>query len=185
MKPVLLVFLLATLMASGQEVKKVFVGKEQPGATLEHFILRNGRNCDGIWDAARSQIHIVQNSNHVGNLTVKTDEILTRKSLGDGSQVKLYSDVDVAEQVVLRLLQGETAARNRLAVAQKNRDNLHATYGHKDLPRAQYNAVMARYKAADDEVAAAEKAIEATRAAFPKALEAYQKAGGKTQYQLP
>jgi hypothetical protein len=168
-----------------QDAKPEFVSKAQPGAVIEHFTLTGGRVYDGIWDATKSQIHIVVRTNHVGNLPLQPAEILTQKRIGDGSQVGLYSDLDMAEKVLLLNQQNCKAAQLRLATAQQRRDALHQTYGHKDLPRETYNAVMAQYKAADDEIANAEKAVENARAGFAKSQEAYVKVGGKKQYTLP
>jgi|SRR6185369_15886428 len=169
----------------GQELSREFVGKAQPGAVIEHFTLTGGRAYDGIWDATRSQIHIVSKTNHIGNLVVQSSEILARKTVGDGNKVILYSDADMAEKVLLLNQQNFKAAQARLATAQQRRDNLHQTYAHKDLPQATYTAVMAQYKAADDELASAEKAVEGARMGFSKAQNAYAKAGGKKQFTLP
>jgi hypothetical protein len=183
MKGAVLVIFLCSLVSFAQP--KEFVGKAQPGAVLERFTLKGGRSIEGIWDSANSQVHIVSKTNHIGNLPVTADEIVTRKPLGDGSQVKIYSDVDMAEKVLLLHQQNFKAAQARVGTATRNRDNLHATYKGKNLPTATYNTVMAQYKAADDEVASAEKAVEAARSAFSNAQEVYRKAGGKTDYQLP
>jgi hypothetical protein len=185
MKEALLIVLIASWMSFAQEVKKELVGKEQPGAVLEHFTLKGGRTYDGIWDAAKSQIHIIQKSNHVANLPVSSEEILARKKIGDGSTIKIYSDADVAEKVLFLNLQNYKTAQARLAAANRNRDALHTTYKGKNLRKAEYDAVMARYKAADEEANAAEKAVAAAQAGFNKAREAYKKAGGKTEYSLP
>jgi len=183
MRVICLAFVFSAIAAIAQQ--KEFVGKEQPGAALEHFTLKGGRTYDGIWDPAKSEIHIVNKTNHVGNLSVSSDEILTRKNLGDASQVKLYSDVDMAEKVLLLHMQNYRTAQARQATASQRVNNLHQTYGHQNLPTATYNAVMAQYKAADEELANAQKSVDLARAGFSKALEAYQKAGGKTAYQLP
>src|SRR5258708_26674042 len=165
--------------------QKEFVGKEQPGAVLEHFTLKGGRTYDGIWDTAKSQIHIVNKTNHVGNVSVTSDEIVGHRTIGDGSRVKIYSDVDMAEKVLLLHLQNYRAAQARQATATQRVNSLHQTYGHQNLPTATYDAVMAQYKAADAEVENATKTLEAARAGFTKALETYQKADGKTPYSLP
>jgi hypothetical protein len=185
MKKALFVLGFCVLGCPAQPVTKEFVGKEQPGAMIERFSLKGPRTYDGIWDAPKSQIHIVVKTNHVGNLPVSTNDIVARKAVGDGSHVKLYSDVDMAEKVLLLNLQNYKAAQARLAAATRNRDNLHQSNHGKNLPTPAYNAVMVQYKAADDEIANAGKALEAARTAFGKAQEAYQKAGGKTEYSLP
>jgi hypothetical protein len=169
----------------GQDALPQSTGKAQPGAVIEHFTLSGGRAYDGIWDATNSQIHIVSKRKHVGNLLVQPSEIVSRSKIADGSNVMLNSDIDMAETVLLRNQENYKAAQTRLAAAQQRRDTLHQTYGHKNLPHTTYNAVMAQYKAADDEIANAEKAVEAARTGFSKAQEAYVKAGGKKQYSLP
>jgi outer membrane murein-binding lipoprotein Lpp len=183
MKLLILSLTCCALASSAQQ--KEYVGKAQPGAVLEHFTLNGGRAYDGIWDSAKSQIHIVVKSNHVANLAVSKEEIVSRKAMGDGSQVKLYSDVDTAEKVLLLNRQNYQAAQTRLATANQRRDTLHQTYKGKNLPNSTYTAVMAQYKAADDEVARAGQAVDAARTGFGKSLEAYQRAGGKTAYTLP
>jgi len=183
MKLLWIAFGFFAVVAAAQQ--KEFIGKEQPGAVLEHFTLKGGRAYDGIWDPGKSQIHIINKTNHIGNLAVSPAEILTRKTIGDGSQVKLYSDVDMAEKVLLLQMQNYRAAQARQATASQRVNSLHQTYAHQNLPTATYNTVMAQYKAADDELANAQKAVESAQAGFSKAFEAYQKAGGKTAYQLP
>lgn len=173
------------MVSFGQETGKQFAGKEQPGATLERFTLKGGRSYEGIWDAGESQIHIVMRTNHVGNLSVSPDDILDRTRLGDASQVRLYSDVDMAEQVLLHNRQNSQAARARLIAAMADRNKLHQYWHGKNLPKQSSNAVMAKYKAMDDEVAGDRKALDAALAGFKKAKEAYFKAGGKTQYEPP
>lgn len=183
MKLLSLALIFYSLASCAQQ--KEFVGKEQAGAVLEHFTLKGGRAYDGIWDPAKSELHIVVKGNHAGNLPVSPDEIVTRKTIGDGGQVKIYSDVDMAEKVLRLQIQNYRTAEARQAAANQRVNALHQTYGHQNLPTATYNAVMAQYKAADDELANAQKPVEAARTGFNKALEAYQKAGGKTAYQLP
>ncbi len=173
------------LTLQGQEINKEFTGKEKPGAVVEHFVLKGGRVYDGIWDADKSQLHVVQKSSHVANLAVSADEILTRRQVGDGSSVKILSDVDVAEKVLLLNRQNYQSAQTRVATATQKRDALHQFYHGKSLPKKEYNAVMVQYKAADDSVANAQKALETAQAGFNKALEAYRTAGGKTEYSLP
>ena len=185
MKSILVVLVcLATLLARGQEAASRSSGKTETGAIIERFTLTGGRTYDGIWDAAKSQIHIVSKTNHVGNLEVKPAEILARKRIGDGSKVVLNSDLVMAEKVLLLNQKNHTEAKARLAAAQQRRDTLHQTYAHKDLPAATYKAVMAQYKAADDELVIAQKAVEGAESGFARAQEAYLKAGGKKQYTL-
>lgn len=185
MNRALVAFLWMGLTLQGQEISKEYTGKEQPGAIIEHFVLKGGRVYDGIWDADKSRIHVVQKSNHVANLAVSADEILTRRQVGDGSRVKVLSDVDVAEKVLLLNRKNYGSARTGVAAATQKRDALHQFYHGKSLPKKEYNAVMIQYKAADDAVANAQKALETAQAGFNKALEAYRAAGGKTEYTLP
>ena len=183
-----IVFLFVSCLAGGflqAQAKKEFVGKEQAGAQIERFTLKTGRSYEGIWDAAKSQIHVVSKTNHVGNLAVKPADIASRKVIGDGSKVKIYSDVDIAEQVLIRTRQNLVSTQTRVATANRNRDTLHATYKGKSLPDSTYKAVMAQYQAADAEVANAEKAVMDGRTAFDASLQAYQQAGGKNQYAMP
>jgi len=183
MKALLLLLSFIAIIAQGQT--NSFSGKAQPGAQLEHFTLAGGRSYDGIWDASKSQIHVVVKGNHVASVHVQPSEIVARKSAGDGSAVVLYSDVDIAEKVLLLNQQNYKAAQARLSLAQQRHDTLHQTYGHKDLPRAQYDAVMLQYKSTDDELANAQKGMEAASQGLSKAQEAYSKAGGKKQYSSP
>src|SRR3954466_2007919 len=141
MKAGVLILICCSLVSFGQQVKKEFVGKAQPGASIERFTLKGGRSLDGIWDPTKSQIHLVSKTNHVGNLPVATDEILARKVLGDGSVVKIYSDLDMAEKVLLLHQQNCRSAEARVAAANQNRDNLHHTYKGQNLHTATYNAV--------------------------------------------
>src|SRR6266581_1765222 len=99
MKKTFFILSFCALVCPAQPITKEFVGKEQPGAAIERFTLKGPRTYDGIWDTLKSQIHIVIKTNHVGNLPVSTNDIVARKVVGDGSHVKLYSDLDMAEQV--------------------------------------------------------------------------------------
>ncbi len=183
MKTLLLLLGLIAIVSYGQTDN--LVGKIQPGAQLEHFTLAGGRAYDGIWDASKSQIHVVVKGNHVANVHVQPSDIVARKNAGDGSQVVLYSDVDIAEKVLLLNRQNYKAAQARLSLAQQRHDTLHQTYGHKTLPQAQYDAVMLQYKATDDELANAHTGMEAASTGLSKAQEAYSKAGGKKQFSSP
>jgi hypothetical protein len=183
MKKLLLLLGLIALVAQAQTDN--FAGKTQPGSQLEHFTLTGGRTYDGIWDTAKSQIHVVVKGNHVANVRVQASDIVARKPAGDGSQVVLYSDVDIAEKVLRLNQQNYKAAQARLTLAKQRHDTLHQTYGHKTLPQSQYDAVMLQYKATDDELANASKGMEAATAGLTKAEEAYSKAGGKKQPASP
>jgi hypothetical protein len=111
------IFVLGLLAMCAQGQTTTFVGKPQPGAVLERFTLSGGRSYDGIWDAAKSQIHVVTKSNHVANASVQSSDIVSRKKLGDGSTIPIYSDVDIAEKVLQLNQQNYKAAQARLAAA--------------------------------------------------------------------
>lgn len=87
-----------------------------------------------------------------------------------------------AEQNVLALFQAAVTARNQALAAEQNRHNLHATYKGKNLPTAQYKAVMVRYAAADAEVTRAQQAAQAAALSFDAAFAEYQRLGGKVDY---
>lgn len=184
MKLTFIIFLVSGLISFAQEAGKEPAGKEQSGAVIEHFTLTKGREYDGIWDAATSQIHIVQKTNHVGNLVISKNDILSRRPIGDGSRVKLYSDVDMAEKVLLLQQQNYRAAKSRMDAATRNRTILHDANTGKSLPHAQYEAVMAQFKTYDAQIENERKVMQTSWAGFQKALEAYHKAGGTKQYTL-
>jgi len=103
------------------------------------------------------------------------------------NQGAVLNELQKAEQAVqnqVKLVQATTARFNQ---AIRNRDTLHVTYKGKALPQATYNVVMQRYKAADDEVANSQAAMNAARNNFEAAFTQYQQLGGKTDYrsQLP
>jgi hypothetical protein len=181
MKAILLFLACLGAIAAAQETNRP---AKSSGVLIERFTCAGARTYEGIWDPAKSQIHVVSKSNHVANVSIKPSEILVRKPVGDGSQVVLYSDLDLAERTVFQQQANYQAAQRRYAVAQQRRDTLHRTYAHKDLPSATYNAVMAQYKAADDEIANAQKAIDSAKAAFHKATQDYMKMGGKKSFSL-
>ncbi len=161
------------------------VASTASGAAIEHFTLRGGRSYDGIWDPSKSEIHVVINSNHVSNVAIAPGEIVSRKFVADGSKVKLQPEVQMDEQALTRSQQDYKSAQSQLAAANQQRDALRATWVGKNLNRATYNSVMAQYRAANERVAAAQKAVMEARNAFNKAHEAYLRAGGKKQFTLP
>lgn len=190
MKHAVFALLVSGLASFAQETNKDFVGTEQPAVVIEHFVLTGSRVYDGIWDSTKSQIHIVQKTNHVGDVTVSKDEILLRRTIGDGSQVKLYSEMDMAEKVLLLQQKNFKVARDRVVTVSIKRSELHNKYYHSDkvlkteLPPAEYKALSAQFKAFETERVNATAAMVAAEAAFKKAYETYQKAGGKKQYKL-
>jgi hypothetical protein len=185
MKPpgqIVRVFLLFSFLTAASILCAQNAGKEQPGAMVERFKLRNGRVYEGIWDAKKPQIHLVVKTNHVGNLSVTTNEVVKRDFVREGGDIRIFGDLEMAEKVVLSQLQVLKAAKGRVGQAIQNRDKTHAFYHGKTLPKAQYNAVMVQYKQLDDAVANAEKAMPVAQAAFEKACENYEQLGGKTNY---
>jgi hypothetical protein len=181
MKKLLVLLAFIATVSSGLGDTNSLAGKAGAGAQVEHFTLSGGRSYDGIYDASKSQIHVVVKGNHVANVQAQPSEIISRKPAGTGGQVFIYSDVDIAEKVLLLNQQNVKAAQSRLATAQQRHDTLHQTYGHKTLPQSTYDAVMLQYKATDDELANAQKGVAAASAGLAKAQEAYSKAGGKKQ----
>lgn len=178
---VLLSFLAIASLLCGQDVKQAG-GKAQSGVVVERFRLRNGRTYEGIWDAKKSQIHLVIKTNHVGNLTVATNEVLKRDFVRDGGDIQIFGDLEMAEKVVVSQLGALKAAKAKVVQTNENRSKTHSFYHGKNLPTAQYNAVMAQYKQLDDAVANAEKAVPVAQAAFEKACQNYEQLGGKTNY---
>lgn len=75
------------------------------------------------------------------------------------------------------------AARARVDQAERSRSLLHATYKGKNLDHKTYGAVMQRYKAAADEANSAQAALSAARNNFEQGKTAYEKLGGKTDYE--
>ena len=74
------------------------------------------------------------------------------------------------------------AAKARVAAAQKEHDFLHSTYHGKVLPRAEYDRVMLRYKANDEEIPNARANLDAAMAEFDELYGEYQRVGGKVNY---
>ncbi len=87
-----------------------------------------------------------------------------------------------AEQRVQALFQAAVTARGQAVAAEQSRDNLHMTYKGKNLPNAQYKAVMVRYAAADAEVNRTQQAAQAAALSFDAAVAEYQRLGGKVDY---
>jgi hypothetical protein len=185
MKALLVLIFLVAVVTNGVGESNVTAGKAGAAAQIEHFTLSSGRSYDGIYDVAKSQIHVVVKGNHVANVQAQPSDIIARKPVGPGSQVVINSDVDIAEKVLVLNQQNLKAAQTRLATAQQRHDTLHQTYGHKTLPQATYDAVMLQYKATDDELANAQKGVQAASAGLAKAQETYSKAGGKKQFPSP
>lgn len=77
------------------------------------------------------------------------------------------------------------AAKARVVAAQKEHDFLHseAGYAHKVLPQPEYDQVMARYHANDEELAKAPAALDAAMAKFNEWNAAYRKDGGTVNFQ--
>lgn len=77
------------------------------------------------------------------------------------------------------------AARARVVAAQKEHDFLHsaAGYAHKTLPQPEYDQVMARYHANDEELAKAPAALNDAMAKFNEWNAAYHQAGGTVNFQ--
>jgi len=149
---------------------------------LERFYMRGGLVYEGIWNPTNSQIHLVKNSNHVANLTIKTNDIVKRVDLGDAREIQLLTDLQAAEKVVAYYVQAVNAAKKRAVLAVQNRDRLHQTYKGKNLDPTTYGNVMVRYKAADDEITNSQAALASGTTTFESALANYQKLGGKTDY---
>lgn len=184
MKAIWILLCMVTICAA-QEAKKEFIPKEQPDAVLERFYLKSGRSYEGVWDGTNSQIHLISKTNHIGNYPISTNDLSKRVIVRKAPDLKLYSDVDMAEKILIAQLTNLKVAKNRVNVANKNRDVLHQTYKGKNLPGPRYDAVMRQYKAADDAISNADSAVTAAQTGFQKALDLYQKAGGKTVYTAP
>jgi hypothetical protein len=98
------------------------------------------------------------------------------------------TDLARAEQSVQQQLGAVRKASAAVAVAEQSRANLHA-YWHvrRAATQALYQSVLAQYKAKDEAVANAHKALDSARRCFESAFQKYQKLGGTTDYrrQLP
>jgi hypothetical protein len=93
------------------------------------------------------------------------------------------TDLARADQLVQEQLAAVRRAGVAVAMAERNRANLHAYYhGKQAADQAIYDSVMAQYKAKDEAVANAHKALDYTRQCFESALQNYQKLGGTTDY---
>jgi hypothetical protein len=178
----LILLLVAAAALTAQNTTNQILGTEKPGSSVERFRLRNGKFYEGIWDPQKPQIHIVNKTNHIANLSVATNDVVKREVLRDGSDIKILTDLQMAQRVVEYQLQALKTAKARVIQANQNRTTLHQTYHGKNLPTAQYNAVMKQYQAADEAITIADKAVAATQTAFDKAFQNYQQLGGKTDY---
>jgi len=98
------------------------------------------------------------------------------------SKTEVSPELQKVEQAVISQVRAVQAATQRRNTATQNRDLLHQTYKGKNLPQAQYSAVMQRYKAADDEIANSEAALTVAKNNFEAAFLRYQQLGGKTDY---
>ena len=98
------------------------------------------------------------------------------------SKTEVSAELQKVEQAVTSQVRAVQAATLRRNAATQNRDLLHQTYKGKNLRQSEYNAVMQRYKAADDEIANSEAALTAARNNFEAAFLRYQQLGGKTDY---
>jgi hypothetical protein len=181
-----LISLILLLVTAGdgfaQDKTNQVAGKGQTGVMVERFRLKNGRTYEGIWDLQKPLIHVVNKTNHVADLPVATNEVVKREFVRDGSDITIFTPLQIAERTVTTQLDVLKAARVRVDQSNQYRKRLHATYHGKNLPTAQYNAVLKQYQAADDAVANAEKAAVATQAAFDKACQNYEQLGGRTNY---
>jgi hypothetical protein len=77
------------------------------------------------------------------------------------------------------------AARARVDAAQKEHNFLHSEAGYKGkmLEQPEYDQVMARYHANDEELAKAPAALAAAMAKFNELNTAYHNAGGTLNFQ--
>ena len=93
------------------------------------------------------------------------------------------TDLARADQLVQAQLGVVRKARATVATAERNRANLHA-YWHvrRAANQAIYDNVMAQYKADDQAVANAHKALDSAYQCFESALRNYQQLGGTTDY---
>jgi hypothetical protein len=89
------------------------------------------------------------------------------------------------EQALQKQVQVVRAARARVDAAHKEHDFLHSDAGYKGklLPQPEYDQVMARYHANDDELAQAPPALDAAMAKFNELTEAYRNLGGTVNFQ--
>jgi hypothetical protein len=97
------------------------------------------------------------------------------------------TDLARAEQSVQEQLGAVRRASAAVATAEQNRATLHAFYHGRTLDRATYDTVSRQYKADDDALMNAQRALDYARRYFESAMLAYQKLGGTTDYrsQLP
>ena len=89
-----------------------------------------------------------------------------------------------AEQKVQNQARLVKAARARVVAAHKEHDFLHSEAGYKGkvLPEAEYDRVMLRYKANDEEIPKAEANLDAAMTKFDELYGEYQRLGGKVNY---
>jgi len=89
------------------------------------------------------------------------------------------------EQALQKQVQVVRAARARVDAAHKEHDFLHSDAGYKGkmLPQPEYDQVMARYHANDDELASAPPALDAAMAKFNELNSTYHDLGGTVNFQ--
>lgn len=89
------------------------------------------------------------------------------------------------EQTLRSQVQVVRAARARVAAAQKEHDFLHSTAGYKGktLPQPEYDRVMLRYHANDEELSKAPAALNDVRTKFIELNTAYHNAGGTNNFE--
>jgi hypothetical protein len=89
------------------------------------------------------------------------------------------------EQALQAQVQVVRAAKARLAAAQKEHDFLHSTAGYKGkmLEQPEYDRVMLRYHANDEELSKAPSALNDAMAKFNEWNTTYHKAGGTINFQ--
>ena len=116
---------------------------------------------------------------------VKQKEDLTAVASPDKPPVSTIAPgpgLDKAEQLVKLQLQALDSARSQAAAAEAARSQLHTTYKGVNLNNAAYQAVMARYQAADDACAKAQAQVELLQKGFELVNENYRTAGGPKEY---
>jgi hypothetical protein len=97
------------------------------------------------------------------------------------------TDLARADQLVQDKLAAVRRAAAAVAMAERNRASLHAFYHGKTLDQTSYNSVQLQFKARDEAVANAQRALDYARRCFESAVQKYQQLGGTIDYrrQLP